>query len=131
VEGSGTAAERCGGLSQRAPEVHVDQAALPLDHLDRAAKARAQRLCIGGQCSAGGTSKVVRRRTKVDRRRQPVHGLGEPDIEVREAGDGELVVEVKGVDMYDPTTGEVRSGGVDQLALWMIDTSEDAAPRPP
>jgi adenine-specific DNA-methyltransferase len=51
--------------------------------------------------------------------------FGEPDIEVRDAGDGELVVEVKGVDVYDPTTGEVRSGGVDQVALWMIDTDYD------
>jgi adenine-specific DNA-methyltransferase len=51
--------------------------------------------------------------------------FGEPDIEVREVGDGELVVEVKGVDVYDPTTGEVRSGGVDQIALWMIDTDYD------
>jgi adenine-specific DNA-methyltransferase len=32
---------------------------------------------------------------------------------------------VKGVDVYDPTTGEVRSGGVDQIALWMIDTDYD------
>jgi adenine-specific DNA-methyltransferase len=35
-------------------------------------------------------------------------------------------VEVKGVDVYDPTTGQVRSGGVDQVALWMIDTDYDA-----
>ncbi len=51
--------------------------------------------------------------------------FGEPDIEVTETGDGELVVAVKGVDVYDPTTGEVRSGGVDQVALWMIDTDYD------
>jgi adenine-specific DNA-methyltransferase len=51
--------------------------------------------------------------------------FGEPDIEVRDAGNGELVVKVKGVDVYDPTTGEVRSGGVDQIALWMIDTDYD------
>jgi adenine-specific DNA-methyltransferase len=51
--------------------------------------------------------------------------FGEPDIEVRENSDGELVVEVKGVDVYDPTIGEVRSGGVDQIALWMIDTDYD------
>ena len=48
--------------------------------------------------------------------------FGEPDIEVRPAPDGELVVEIKGVDVFDPTTGEVRSAGVDQVALWMIDT---------
>ena len=27
--------------------------------------------------------------------------------------------------MYDPTTGEVRSSGTDQVALWMIDTEYD------
>jgi adenine-specific DNA-methyltransferase len=43
--------------------------------------------------------------------------FGEPDIDVRDTDAGELVVEVKGVDVYDPTTGEVRSGGVDQVAL--------------
>jgi hypothetical protein len=48
--------------------------------------------------------------------------FGEPDIDVTATSDGHLVVEVKGVDVYDPTTGEVRSSGTDQVALWMIDT---------
>ena len=34
--------------------------------------------------------------------------FGEPDIERRRDGDGHRV-EIKGVDVYDPTTGEVRS----------------------
>ncbi|MGI9119294.1 MAG: DNA methyltransferase [Acidimicrobiales bacterium] len=34
--------------------------------------------------------------------------FGEPDVDIRSAGD-ELEVEVRGVDVYDPTTGEVRS----------------------
>src|SRR5262249_17473147 len=38
--------------------------------------------------------------------------FGEPDIEVREAGEGRLVVEVRGLDIYDPTTGEVRSSSI-------------------
>ena len=50
--------------------------------------------------------------------------FGEPDIELREEGD-ELVVELNGVDVYDPTTGEVRSDATDQVALWMIDTDYD------
>jgi len=48
--------------------------------------------------------------------------FGEPDIELRETADGSLVVDLKGVDVYDPTTGEVRSNGTDQIALWMVDT---------
>ena len=52
--------------------------------------------------------------------------FGEPDIELRDEGD-ELVVELKGVDVYDPTTGEVRSNATDQVALWMIDTDYDGS----
>ncbi len=51
--------------------------------------------------------------------------FGEPDIEIRAAADGaegELEVELHGVDVYDPTTGEVRSRDTDRIALWMIDT---------
>jgi adenine-specific DNA-methyltransferase len=48
--------------------------------------------------------------------------FGEPDIEVREATEG-WVVELKGVDVYDPTTGEVRSDDTDRIAMWMIDTN--------
>jgi adenine-specific DNA-methyltransferase len=49
--------------------------------------------------------------------------FGEPDIGLRPAEDDKLIVEIKGVDVYDPTTGQVRSGGTDQIALWMIDTN--------
>lgn len=49
--------------------------------------------------------------------------FGEPDIEVSEHADGGLVVELRGVDVYDPTTSEVRSDSTDRIALWMIDTN--------
>jgi adenine-specific DNA-methyltransferase len=48
--------------------------------------------------------------------------FGEPDLEIRRTEDGEVVVELHGVDVYDPTTGEVRSRDTDRIALWMIDT---------
>jgi adenine-specific DNA-methyltransferase len=35
------------------------------------------------------------------------------------------VVEVHGVDVYDPTTGEVRSSDPGGIAMWMIDTAYD------
>lgn len=47
--------------------------------------------------------------------------FGEPDIELRSTADG-YIVDLKGVDVYDPTTGEVRSSDTGQIALWMIDT---------
>jgi adenine-specific DNA-methyltransferase len=49
--------------------------------------------------------------------------FGEPDIEITKSDDGQVVVELKGVDVYDPTTGEVRSGTTDQVALWMVDSA--------
>jgi adenine-specific DNA-methyltransferase len=54
--------------------------------------------------------------------------FGEPDIVVKtegDDGDDHVTVELLGVDVYDPTTGEVRSSGTDQVALWMIDTEYD------
>jgi adenine-specific DNA-methyltransferase len=48
--------------------------------------------------------------------------FGEPDIGIQEIDDG-LVVDLKGVDVYDPTIGEVRSSNTDLIALWMIDTN--------
>lgn len=49
--------------------------------------------------------------------------FGEPDIELRATDDGEVIVELNGVDVYDPTTGEVRSNDTSKIALWMIDTN--------
>lgn len=49
--------------------------------------------------------------------------FGEPDIELTRTPEGQVVVELRGVDVYDPTTGDVRSDSTDRVALWMIDTS--------
>ena len=35
---------------------------------------------------------------------------------------GKIVVEIKGVDVYDPTTGQIRSSSTDDIACWFIDT---------
>ena len=48
--------------------------------------------------------------------------FGEPDIELTQQSDGRFVVDLLGVDIYDPTTGEVRSDDTSKIALWMIDT---------
>ena len=47
--------------------------------------------------------------------------FGEPDIKIAVQG-GKVVVDIKGVDIYDPTTGEIRSATPDQIACWFIDT---------
>jgi adenine-specific DNA-methyltransferase len=51
--------------------------------------------------------------------------FGEPDLEIRNESDGRLVVEVRGVDVYDPTTGQIRSHTTDDIACWFIDTNYD------
>jgi adenine-specific DNA-methyltransferase len=48
--------------------------------------------------------------------------FGAPDVEVRKVKDGQMIVEIRGVDVYDPTTGEIRSSGTDDIACWFIDT---------
>jgi adenine-specific DNA-methyltransferase len=66
--------------------------------------------------------------------------FGEPDVEIRavrsgvrkNAGDSsralpsaateQLVAEIKGVDIYDPTTGQIRNSSTDDIACWFIDT---------
>ena len=51
--------------------------------------------------------------------------FGEPDIAVRPAGGGRLEVEIRGLDVYDPTTGDLRSSSVDDIAAWFLDTAYD------
>ncbi|MBA4068196.1 MAG: site-specific DNA-methyltransferase, partial [Isosphaera sp.] len=51
--------------------------------------------------------------------------FGEPDIDLRRQPDGKLVAEIRGLDVFDPTTGEVRSGGTDDIACWFLDTCYD------
>jgi adenine-specific DNA-methyltransferase len=70
--------------------------------------------------------------------------FGEPDIEVMRvkvgadlraapararrsrategADDERIVVEIRGLDIYDPTTGEIRNNSTDDIACWFIDT---------
>ncbi len=54
--------------------------------------------------------------------------FGDPDVRVRESKDG-YVVEVVGVDVYDPVNSEIRSSGSGDpdhdIAAWFIDTNYD------
>jgi adenine-specific DNA-methyltransferase len=54
--------------------------------------------------------------------------FGEPDIDItrvpnKDGGVDQVVVKILGVDVYDPTTGAVRSNDTDLIALWMVDTN--------
>jgi adenine-specific DNA-methyltransferase len=48
--------------------------------------------------------------------------FGEPDVTISRK-DGKVVVELKGVDVYDPTTGVIRSSSTDDIACWFLDTA--------
>ncbi|TBY71886.1 site-specific DNA-methyltransferase [Rhizobium leguminosarum] len=51
--------------------------------------------------------------------------FGEPDVEILDALGGEIKVKVHGVDVFDPSTGEIRSDDVKGIAAWFIDTDYD------
>jgi adenine-specific DNA-methyltransferase len=48
--------------------------------------------------------------------------FGEPDVDIKKQKDGRIVVKIKGVDVYDPTTGQIRNSSTDDIACWFIDT---------
>jgi len=48
--------------------------------------------------------------------------FGEPEVHIEKQQDGNLTVAIKGVDVYDPTTGQIRSNSTDDIACWFIDT---------
>ena len=55
-------------------------------------------------------------------KRAPLFFLfGEPDIDILPAGD-QFQVKINGVDMYHPSSGEVRSHETDGIACWFVDT---------
>lgn len=55
--------------------------------------------------------------------------IGQPDARLVQIAKGEhkgkYQVEVKGFDYYNPRTGQIESGGVDKIAVWMLDTDYD------
>ncbi|MCX7426145.1 MAG: DNA methyltransferase [Planctomycetia bacterium] len=51
--------------------------------------------------------------------------FGEPDVKITSRKGGQITVEIKGLDVYDPTTGQIRSDSTDDIACWFIDTDYD------
>ena len=57
--------------------------------------------------------------------------FGEPDIhpvdpktgKIKPGADGKIQIEIKGLDIYDPTTGQIRSNSTADIACWFIDTN--------
>lgn len=53
--------------------------------------------------------------------------FGEPDIAVRKESNNQIAVEILGVDIFDPNTGELRSSSnpEEDIACWFIDDNYD------
>jgi adenine-specific DNA-methyltransferase len=55
--------------------------------------------------------------------------VGQPDVKIERIKDGKdkgkAVVEVRGFDYYNTRTGEIDSGGTENIAMWMLDTDYD------
>lgn len=49
--------------------------------------------------------------------------FGELSVDIRHTPDRKVVVEIKALDVYDPTTGQIRSSSTDDIACWFLDTN--------
>jgi hypothetical protein len=50
-------------------------------------------------------------------------GFGAPDSAIERQPAGQVVVEITGLHIYDPTTGQIRNSSTDDIACWFIDTN--------
>lgn len=51
--------------------------------------------------------------------------IGQPDVRIIKLNDNKIQVEVMGFDYYNPKTGNVESGGKNNIAMWMLDIDYD------
>lgn len=51
--------------------------------------------------------------------------MGQPDVSLKKLKDGKFQVEVNGFDYFDTKTGELKSGGKKNIAMWALDTDYD------
>ena len=51
--------------------------------------------------------------------------FGQPDVHLERQKDGSYIVELRGVDIYDPLTGETQHARGTDVAAWFLDTDYD------
>jgi adenine-specific DNA-methyltransferase len=91
----------------------------------------------GAQTTSQGTFDLIKVRMNDDLlqeglRKDPKAGsfitIGEPDIALTRSEDGATaLVEIRGLDMYDPIRREARARDVEDIAYWMLDDDYDDA----
>jgi len=64
---------------------------------------------------------------KKDRKAASFVTIGEPDVGVEKQKDASIVVEIKGLDIYDPIRDEVKPRSVSDIAFWMVDDDYDGS----
>lgn len=64
---------------------------------------------------------------KKDKKAASFVTIGEPDVAVDKQKDGSVVVEIKGLDIYDPIRDEVKPRSVADIAFWMVDDDYDGS----
>ncbi len=64
---------------------------------------------------------------KKDKKAASFVTIGEPDVTPEKQKDGSIVIEIKGLDIYDPIRDEVRPRSVADIAFWMVDDDYDGS----
>lgn len=62
---------------------------------------------------------------KASRASQIFTVFGEPDVELKKNKDGTYCIKLKGVDIYDPISGQTESRSGNEVAAWFLDTDYD------
>jgi adenine-specific DNA-methyltransferase len=64
---------------------------------------------------------------KKDKKAASFVTIGEPDIHAEKQKDGSTVVEIRGLDIYDPIRDEVKPRSAADIAYWMVDDDYDGS----
>ncbi len=64
---------------------------------------------------------------KKDKKAASFVTIGEPDVHPEKQKDGTYIVEIKGLDIYDPIRDEVKARSVADIAYWMVDDNYDGS----
>ena len=121
---------------------HIRQAAMPVPNMNTTPKRDALLIiafgyeapATAGEYQQMGNVRIIRAEANRDFMIQGLKNstednsfvvVGEPDVEFRPAPNGQLELEVRGIDTYDPRQNSVRSGSVRDIHCIMTDTDYD------